>query len=282
MPTPALSLGFSPCPNDTFIFHALVSGAVPTAGFTFAPEVLADVETLNHWALAGRLDVTKLSFHALGLVLDEYVLLGAGAALGRGCGPLLVSLPGLEPAKLGDQTVAVPGHYTTAALLLRLAYPECQSVVAMPFDQIMPALARGEVGAGVIIHEGRFTYRRHGLQLVRDLGRWWEETTGQPIPLGGIAARRSLGQERLLAVEGAIRASLELARREPDRSRDYIRAQAQELEEEVIAQHIALYVNDFSLDLGAAGREAVAEFMKGGERLGIFPAGSGERFSLVA
>ena len=282
MPTPALSLGFSPCPNDTFIFHALVSGAVPTAGFTFAPEVLADVETLNHWALAGRLDVTKLSFHALGLVLDEYVLLGAGAALGRGCGPLLVSLPGLETAELGDQTVAVPGHYTTAALLLRLAYPECQSVVAMPFDQIMPALARGEVGAGVIIHEGRFTYRRHGLQLVRDLGRWWEETTGQPIPLGGIAARRSLGQERLLAVEGAIRASLELARREPDRSRDYIRAQAQELEEEVIAQHIALYVNDFSLDLGAAGREAVAEFMKGGERLGIFPAGSGERFSLVA
>lgn len=274
MTQPALSIGFSPCPNDTFIFHALVSGAAPPQGFSLMPEMLADVETLNQWALAGRLDVTKLSFHALGHVLDEYVLLSAGAALGRGCGPLLVTRSDFTPEDLIRQTIAVPGRFTTAAMLLKLCLPACQTIVAMPFDQIMPALVAGEVGAGVIIHESRFTYQRHGLHLYADLGTWWEKTTGCPIPLGGIAARRTLGNETIAALEAAIRASLQSAWQQPSTARDYIKAHAQELDDQVIADHIDLYVNDFSLDLGRAGRAAVREFMCRGQAAGIFPSSS--------
>ncbi len=283
MTLPALSIGFSPCPNDTFIFHALVSGAIPTKDFRLLPETLADVETLNQWALAGRLDVTKLSFHALGHVLDEYVLLATGAALGRGCGPLLVSRSGsLTPESLADQTIAIPGHYTTAAMLLKMCYPECQTITVMPFDQIMPALVAGTVGAGVIIHEGRFTYQRHGLRLVTDLGAWWEETTGHPIPLGGIVARRSLGQEIIAALETAIRASLQSAFRHPERSRIYIKAHAQEIDDQVIADHIGLYVNDYSLDLRADGRAAVREFLRRGQAAGLFPGDNARHASIFS
>lgn len=265
----ALSLGFSPCPNDTFIFHALVSGRIPTKGFTLLPEILADVETLNAWAMAGRLDVTKLSFHALGHVLDDYVLLAAGAALGRGCGPLLVTRPELVGHDLAQQTIAVPGHFTTAAMLLKLCYPACQKVTTMPFDQIMPAVVAGKVGAGVIIHESRFTYPRYGLTLVADLGAWWETYTGCPIPLGGIAARRCLGTEVIAALEEAIRQSLRLAFAQPELARDYIKANAQELDEGVIADHIGLYVNDYSLDLGEEGLGAVREFLRRGNAAGL-------------
>jgi len=272
MTPPALTLGFSPCPNDTFIFHALVSGRVPTPGFTLLPEVLADVETLNSWAMAGRLDVTKLSFHALGHCLDHYVLLAAGAALGRGCGPLVVARPGLVHQGLRGVTVAIPGHFTTAALLFKMCYPECRSVVAMPFARIMPAVVAGEVGAGVIIHESRFTYRSHGLEPLTDLGAWWERSTGHPIPLGGIVARRTLGAEVIAALEEAIRASLLAARRDPGLAAPYIKAHAQELDDQVIADHIGLYVNDASLDLGPEGQEAVREFLRRGHALGLFKA----------
>ena len=279
MALPALSIGFSPCPNDTFIFHALISGLIPTQGFTLLPETLADVETLNQWAMEGRLDVTKLSFHALGHVLDRYVLLSSGAALGRGCGPLLVSRPELAPEALCRQTIAVPGHHTTAAMLLRMCYPECRTIKAMPFERIMPALVAGEVGAGVIIHESRFPYQRHGLNLITDLGAWWEMTTGHPIPLGGIAARRTLGMEVISALEVAIRTSIQAAYRYPDQATAYIKAHAQELDEQVIKSHIGLYVNDYSLDLGADGQAAVQAFLEKGNEVGLLACDPGRVIS---
>jgi len=268
-----LSIGFSPCPNDTFIFHALVSGRIPTRGFTLLPEELADVESLNEWALAGRLDVTKLSFHALGHVLDEYELLSTGAALGRGCGPLLVSRPDISPEALAQQTIAVPGHYTTAAMLLKMCHPECRIITAMRFDQIMPALVAGTIGAGVIIHESRFTYHRFGLRLLTDLGAWWEKSTGHPIPLGGIAARRTLGREIISELETAIRQSLQAALHDPAQADAYIKTHAQEIDDQVIRDHIGLYVNDYSLDLGSEGLAAVNGFLEKGRQAGLFKAG---------
>ncbi|MDZ7640826.1 MAG: 1,4-dihydroxy-6-naphthoate synthase [Desulfurivibrio sp.] len=265
-----LTLGFSPCPNDTFIFHALVHGLVEQAP-PLAPPCLEDVETLNHWALEGRLAITKLSFHALGHVLDKYTLLTAGAALGRGCGPLLVARRPLEPAALVAKRVAVPGRYTTAALLLGLFAPHCQRPLVLRFDQIMPALARGEIDAGVIIHESRFTYREHGLVLLADLGAWWEESSGLPIPLGGIAARRELGSSRLTAIEAAIRRSVELAWAAPERAMPYIRRHAGELDDAVVRAHIELYVNDFSQTLGEQGQAAIAEFWRRGRQAGLLP-----------
>lgn len=265
-----LSLGFSPCPNDTFIFHALVHGLVPEAP-VFTPPRLEDVETLNRLALAGRLDVSKLSFHALGHVLDQYLLLGAGAALGRGCGPLLVAREPIAPTRLAGRRLAVPGRYTTAAMLLGLFAPACRNPEVIRFDQIMPALVRGEIDAGVIIHESRFTYRDHGLVLLADLGAWWEESSGLPIPLGGIAARRSLGKERLTAIEQAIRQSVEAAFADPARAMPYIRRHAGELDERVLRSHIELYVNDFSIELGAEGRAAITEFLRRGRQAGVLP-----------
>ncbi|ADH85428.1 1,4-dihydroxy-6-naphthoate synthase [Desulfurivibrio alkaliphilus] len=282
MSTP-LSLGFSPCPNDTFIFHALVHGLVPQAP-EFDPILLEDVETLNQWALQGKLDVSKLSFHALGQVLDEYVLLPDGAALGRGCGPLLVAREHLDPAELPAKRLAIPGRYTTAAMLLGLYAPAVWQGIAagagqlppnlrqMRFDRIMPALVAGEIDAGVIIHESRFTYRAHGLKLLVDLGAWWEQVSGLPIPLGGIAARRSLGKEKLAAVAEAIKQSLARARRQPAAAMEYIRRHAGELDSEVMRAHIDLYVNDFSSDLGQEGERAVAEFIRRGRAAGILPA----------
>ena len=266
----ALSFGFSPCPNDTFIFHALVSGKIKTKSFSLLPEVLADVETLNEWALAGRLDVTKLSFHTLGHVLDEYALLSSGAALGRGCGPLLVSRPDILPEALAQQIIAVPGHYTTAAMLLKMCHPQCQTITTMRFDQIMPALAAGTIGAGVIIHESRFTYHRHGLRLITDLGAWWEETSGHPIPLGGIVVRRALGQAIIAELEAAIRQSLQAAFADPSQADSYIKTHAQEIDDQVIHDHIGLYVNDYSLDLGREGLAAINDFLKKGHAAGLF------------
>jgi 1,4-dihydroxy-6-naphthoate synthase len=266
-----LSLGFSPCPNDTFIFHALVHGQACGSSPAFGDAALADVETLNEWALAGRLDVTKLSFHALGHVLDQYVLLMAGSALGRGCGPLLVARENFSVAALPGLTIAIPGKYTTAALLLRMYSPVPLTIRVMRFDRIMPAIVAGEVDAGVIIHESRFTFQAHGLLLLQDLGVWWEQETGFPIPLGGIAAKRSLGKEKIQAIDRCIRASVSSAFAGPEAGMDYIRQHAQELDDKVIRDHIGLYVNQFSLDLGAEGVGAVREFLERGRQLGIFP-----------
>ena len=266
----ALSLGYSPCPNDTFIFCGLTEGHVPLGPLCFAPPLLEDVETLNSWAMQGRLDVTKLSFHALGHLLDRYTLLDSGAALGRGCGPLLVTKQASgDPA---SWTVAIPGTLTTAALLLRLFLGHSCRVVVMRFEKIIAAVLAGEVDAGLIIHESRFTYQERGLHCVQDLGSWWEEETGLPIPLGCIAARRSLAPELRAAVEQAIAESICWARAQLPACMGSIRQHAHELDEAVIAAHIKLYVNDFSLSLGAEGHAAVQELLYRGQKAGVFPA----------
>lgn len=269
--TRTLTLGYSPCPNDTFIFHALVHRLVPTPGFTVC-ERLEDVETLNRLALAGELDLTKVSYHALGHLREQYALLHCGGALGRGCGPLVIAREATTMAALRGRPLAIPGTLTTANLLLQLFGEGFENVVPMPFDRIMPSLREGEVAAGVIIHESRFTYRQAGFHAVQDLGAWWEAETGLPIPLGGILARRDLGAELIQRVDAALRASLEYAWAEPQAARGYIRAHAQELDEAVTDAHIDLYVNDFSRDLGGEGQEAVATLLARAEARGLIPA----------
>lgn len=250
-----LSMGISPCPNDTYIFHALVERliALPCA-FEL---LMADVEELNGRALAGSLDVTKLSLGAMARLADEYVLLRAGAALGRGCGPLVVARHPMTVQDLANATVAIPGRWTTANLLLSLHGGFTGKRFEMLFDKVMPAVAAGSVDCGVVIHEGRFTYPEHGLHLVLDLGQWWEGHTGMPLPLGGIAVRRSLGRETALLVEDAIRRSLAHANSNPEASRGFIKQHAQELADTVIDSHIRTFVNDFSLELGPEGQDAI-------------------------
>lgn len=271
---PTLSLGFSPCPNDTYIFNGLVHGKVPLSRLTFAEPLLADVETLNEWALQGRLDVTKVSFHAFGHVLDRYALLHAGAALGRGCGPLLITGNQDKAADMADWRIAIPGAYTTAALLLRLYQPACRHLVVMRFDRIMEAVAEGIVDGGVIIHESRFTYGRMGLHCVRDLGEWWEHATGLPIPLGCIAARKSLPPALREEIDAGLSASLRWADSHPAEGWDYIRSHAQEMDPEVIRSHIDLYVNRYSRGLGDEGLHAVRELLRRGAAAGLFAPGS--------
>lgn len=271
-----LSLGYSPCPNDTFIFYAMVHGKIDCGTIRFSDPQLEDVETLNNWALQGKLDITKLSCHALGHVLDEYCILSAGSALGRGCGPLLVAREAVEPGSLRKRRIAIPGRYTTAALLLQMLLPGCTALVEMRFDQIMPALARGEVEAGVIIHESRFTYRHHNLVCLQDLGEWWEKVSGLPIPLGAIAARRSLGKETIGKIERVIRDSVDYAFAYPGTTMGYIRQYSQEMAEDVVESHIGLYVNDFSRDLGAEGMAAIELFLERGRAAGALPPGRGD------
>ena len=264
------TLGYSPCPNDTFIFYGLVHGKI--AGGPVVREVLEDIETLNCLALAGRLDLTKISFHALAHLRSHYCLLHAGGALGRGCGPLVVARHPLAPADLVGKKIALPGKLTTAALLLRLFGPELEDLEIMPFHRIMPAIQQGAVDAGVIIHESRFTYADYGLHRVIDLGEWWEETTGHPIPLGGIMARRELGRGRIEQIDQALRASVEYAREHPDEVLGYVRAHAQEMDEEVMRAHIDLYVNEYTLDYGPEGEAAIADLLQRAEAAGVVPA----------
>jgi 1,4-dihydroxy-6-naphthoate synthase len=268
--TVELTLGFSPCPNDTFMFYPLVHGLVDTAGLSYR-ERLMDVETLNLLALKGELDVSKVSYHALGHIRDDYVLLRSGSALGRGCGPLLVSGSRMDPAELRGKTIAVPGRYTTALLLLRLFDPALDNFIIMPFNEIMDAVLSGNVDAGVIIHESRFTYQGFGLQKLLDLGEWWENETGLPIPLGGIVARRSLGTENIAAIERALQAAVAYARKHPDEAARYIGEHAQEMSAEVCSAHIGLYVNNFSVQLGSEGEQAIDCLLKWAENSGIIP-----------
>jgi 5,8-dihydroxy-2-naphthoate synthase len=250
-----LTFGFSPCPNDTFAFHALVHGLVD-APFGVRP-VLLDIEELNRRAHDGELDLTKLSFGALPAVAETYAMLRSGAALGRGVGPLVVAR---EPAALADAAagrIAIPGRETTAFLLLRLLALALGDVVELRYDEILGAVERGDVDAGLIIHESRFTYAEHGLAKVADLGELWEEQSGLPIPLAAICARRDLDADVRVAAERAIRASVEYAFAHPQASREYVRAHSQELSDEVCDQHIALYVNEFSVDLGDEGLAAI-------------------------
>ncbi|MCW2925071.1 MAG: hypothetical protein JWM98_2475 [Thermoleophilia bacterium] len=251
-----LTFGFSPCPNDTFAFHALVAGLIdePLA----VQPVMEDIEALNQRARTGDLQLTKLSFGALAALADEYVPLRAGAALGRGVGPLIVAREGMSLAEAAAGQIAIPGRDTTAFLLLRLAAGDgLGEVVELRYDEVLGAVERGDVAAGLIIHESRFTYRDHGLVRVADLGEWWEGETGMPLPLAAICARRDLSSELRDLAERALRASVQHAFAHPDASADYVRAHAQELSADVCRQHIALYVNDFTIDLGDEGAAAI-------------------------
>lgn len=272
-----LSLGFSPCPNDTFMFHDLVHGFAPVADVSWQTEML-DIEALNLAALESppRLDVTKLSLPALATAIDHYSILAAGAALGRGCGPLVLTREDhaiRELADLADRTIAIPGANTTAFLLLRIFAPAEIRTQSMRFDEIMPAVADGAVDAGLIIHESRFTYRTHGLREVADVGALWESTTDLPLPLGIIAARRSLSGDLVAAIESALRTSVQNALAHPDRSAGWVREHAQEMAEDVCRAHIELYVTEFSEDLGAEGRAAIDELLSRGRAAGLLPPG---------
>lgn len=248
-----IDIAYSPCPNDTYIFHALAHSLIDTDPFELSP-FLADVETLNEAAFSGCYGVTKLSMHAMLRLEDRYEVLSSGAALGWGCGPLLIArTPDLG---LCRARIAVPGGHTTAALLLRLWNSCLKTVEVLRYDEIMPAIARREFDAGVIIHEGRFVYPEYGCVRVVDLGQWWEDTTGLPVPLGCIAVRKDLARHKG-RVEALIRESIQYAHDNPGASRAYVRAHASELREEVIAGHISLYVNEYSMDLGDAGRQAI-------------------------
>ncbi|OQY18244.1 MAG: 1,4-dihydroxy-6-naphthoate synthase [Desulfobacteraceae bacterium 4572_35.1] len=265
-----LTLGYSPCPNDTFIFNALIHQLVPCKGIKFE-ERLEDVETLNRLAMSGVLDLTKISYHAFGHLRERYLLLHSGGALGRGCGPLLIANKPGTMANLRDSTVLIPGELTTANLLLQLHESGIHNTRSIPFEQIIPALSRGEAEAGVIIHESRFTYQQHGLHQILDLGQWWEELTGLPIPLGGILARRDLDPQVTNRIDQALRASVIYAQQHPQAAKSYIHTHAQELSDQVTNDHIQLYVNDFSLDLGDEGVAAVKELLARAQHRGLIP-----------
>ena len=267
-----LSLGFSPCPNDTFIFDALVHGRVDAGALRFDP-VLEDVQTLNDWAREARLDVTKVSYGVLPRIARDYVVLGAGGALGRGVGPLLVARPGAPPFDPAAMRVAIPGRDTTAHLLFALAFPGAAQKRFLLFSDVERAVLDGEVDAGVIIHEGRFTYEAKGLARLMDLGEHWEARTGAPIPLGAIVARRRFEPALRRDLDRAVRESVLLANRDRGVVSPYVREHAQEMDESVMRRHIDLYVNEFSVDLGEAGRRAVRTLLEVHAR--VFPDAGG-------
>lgn len=264
-----LTLGYSPCPNDTYIFSAWADGLLPDA-----PDVqivYEDIAVLNRMALNEELDIVKASFHAMAYLRETYALLRSGGALGRGCGPLVVTRERIGARELNGKSIAVPGMRTTALLLLRLFEPSLTDFIVMPFDEIMSAVRDEVVDAGLIIHESRFTYPSYGLRQAVDLGEWWTGETGLPIPLGGIAMRRSFSQERRRLIEKTIRASLEHARRDEASIWQTVRAHAQEMDNEAMRAHIELYVNDFSLDYGEEGEAAIRRLFDEAERRGVVP-----------
>lgn len=255
-----LSLKISPCPNDTFIFHALIHSLVDTEDLDFEVEYL-DIDTLNSAAVAREAQVVKLSYAVLPLISHEYSILTVGGALGYGNGPILVSRDELTQQMMTDSVIAIPGINTTAARLLSIIYPDVRHREAMLFSDIARAVSRGEVAAGVLIHEGRFTYEREGLRLVADLGLEWQNLTQSPIPLGGIAVDKRLGRDVAARVARVILRSLIYARANPTVSHNFVRSHARELADDVLRKHIEYFVNDFSLDLGVNGRRAVARLL---------------------
>jgi 1,4-dihydroxy-6-naphthoate synthase len=268
----ALSLGFSPCPNDCFMFDAIVNRRIDLEGLDFSVR-LADVEALNTAAFAGDTDVTKLSYHAYAFCIGDYVLLDAGSALGRNCGPLLISKRAISADEVagGGLRIAIPGKYTTANFLLGLAFPQAQDKTALVFSAIEGALLDGQFDAGLIIHENRFTYGAKGLKKIIDLGEYWEGETGAPIPLGGIVIKRSLPDEVKQRVNRVLRRSVEYAFAHRSASLAYVRAHAQEMSEDVMYRHIDLYVNEYSVDLGGEGRRAVKLLFERAAQTGVIP-----------
>jgi len=268
-----LSLGYSPCPNDTFIFYALTHGKIDTKNLIFK-EFLLDIETLNQKALNTELDLSKVSYHAFGYLNKKYCLLRAGGALGKGCGPLIVARDEYTINELKNKKIAIPGKLTTAYLLLQLFEPSFSSSFSlrvMPFDRIMDAVKNGEVEAGLVIHECRFTYPLYGLKKILDLGEWWEKETGLPLPLGGIAIKRSLGEGLHKKINKIVRKSIEYALANRIEPMEYIKKHSQELSEEVINQYINLYVNNYSLDVGQDGEKALNELFLRAKDTGVIP-----------
>ena len=274
-----LTLGFSPCPNDCFMFDAIVNERIDLEGLSFTTH-LADVEALNRETFAGSADVTKLSYHAYAYVRRDYALLTAGSALGRNCGPLLISARPItaDEVRGGGLRIAIPGVYTTANFLFGLAFPEAKNRTPLVFSEIEGALLDGRFDAGVIIHENRFTYQDKGLHKIVDLGEFWEGETGTPIPLGAIAIRRSLPADVQQKVNRLVRRSVEYAFAHRDASLPYVRAHAQEMDEAVMYKHIDLYVNDFSIDLGPEGQRAVTTMFDRAAALSLVPPSSAPIF----
>jgi 1,4-dihydroxy-6-naphthoate synthase len=256
------SLGFSPCPNDTFIFDALVNGKIDTKGFDF-DVVLEDVQTLNQWALQEKLDFSKISYGVLPLITRNYKVLNSGGALGKGVGPLLISASELDNAQINGLSVAIPGINTTAHLLFSLAYPHAKNKVFKVFDEIEEAVLNKVVDCGVIIHENRFTYEQKGLKKIMDLGEYWEATVNVPIPLGGIVVRKNIDKNIAIQIDALIQGSIAYAFNHYKMElSDYIKQHAQEMSEIVMRQHIDLYVNNFSTHLGTDGRKAILKLME--------------------
>lgn len=265
-----LTLGFSTCPNDTFIFDAMAHKRIDTEGLEFEL-VLADVEELNKAAFKHQIDITKLSYHAYAYIADSYVLLDSGSALGNNNGPLLISKHKIYPDEVNDVSIAIPGKNTTANLLLSIAYPDAKNKNEFLFSDIEEAVLSNEVDAGLIIHENRFTYAERGLKKIIDLGEFWENKTNSPIPLGGIVVNRKLPLEVQQKVNRVLRHSLEFAYENPTASLPFIKKYAQEMDEEVMRKHIALYVNKYSLNLGKNGKKAITELYKTAINLKVIP-----------
>ncbi|HEY0666790.1 MAG TPA: 1,4-dihydroxy-6-naphthoate synthase [Sphingobacteriaceae bacterium] len=274
-----LTLGFSPCPNDTFIFDALIHQKIDTEGLTF-DVTFDDVETLNQKALKQELDITKLSFHAFAYVVDKYSLLDSGSALGFGVGPLLISKNEISDVQnsISDLKVGIPGKLTTANFLFSLAFPQSKNKAEMVFSEIEPALLDDNIDLGLIIHENRFTYQEKGLKKVMDLGEYWEKLTNSPIPLGGIMINRNLPEDVKLKVNRLIKESVEYAFANPKSSLDFIRSHSQEMSEEVMYKHIELYVNKYSVNLGEDGRKAVKTLFSKALNAGVIPSSTKDLF----
>lgn len=263
-----LTLGYSPCPNDTFIFDALANKKIETGNLDLEV-VLEDVEKLNQWAFEGRLDITKLSFPAFFTNRDQYILLNAGAALGKGVGPLLVTRNDFKVSRISDHSIAIPGVHTTANLLLSFSYPEALKKVPMVFSEIEDAVLSGKTDLGVIIHESRFTYANKGLRKIADLGALWEKSMNIPIPLGGIAMKRTIAENYGILLQDLIRKSIAYSMQHYPTISDYVKRHAIEMSEEVMRQHIELYVNHFTTDPGPEGIKAIETLYR------IFPKKDG-------
>jgi 1,4-dihydroxy-6-naphthoate synthase len=265
-----LTLGFSPCPNDTFIFDAMVHGRIDTEGLEF-DYFLADVEELNRRAFVGNVDITKLSYHAYAYAASNYLILDSGSALGRKNGPLLISRKHIDPEELSEKLIAIPGKYTTANLLLGIAWPDAVNKKEYLFSDIESAILNKEVDAGVIIHETRFTYHKKGLLKLADLGEYWEELTNMPIPLGAIVINRSVPEEIALKVNRILRRSLEYTYKDSLASYDFVVDNAQEMDRDVMNKHIKLFVNNFTLNLGSEGRTAIEKLFYLAGEMKIIP-----------
>jgi len=263
-----LSMAYSPCPNDTSMFHDVATGLLAGSGYKVSVH-LHDVETLNRLALEGTYDITKISFHAYLLVRQHYQLLNSGAALGFGCGPLLVSRAPMSTAVVSRCRIAVPGELTTAHLLLRLWAPDAHEKIFVPYDQVMEQVRTGEADCGILIHESRFVYQQAGLICIEDLGQWWEQQTGQPIPLGCIVARKTLGPTVIAKIDELLRRSIIHSRAHPEASAEYVRSNARETDETVVQKHIQMFVTDFSVDLGEVGHKAVAVLESMARKAGV-------------